>query len=342
MILKSYEIQKNKSNLSKYNFFLLYGENFGLKKDIKEYIEIEIKKKIKHLEISSLYENDILNNEENFFNSIFSGSLFSEKKIIIIHESTDKIINNVTNIYNKYVENVYLIFFSDVLEKKSKLRNFFEINKKTICVPCYLDSEKDLEIIAQLELKKSSISLSREAINLLIEKSNSDRNNLKNEIEKIKSYALNKKRIEFDEIKSLINFSGDHKSDVLVNECLCGNILHYKKVVSEIYINTINQVYLLRILSNKIQRLLKIKEKENKLDNLDKLINSSTPTIFWKEKPLVKKQLSIWNRNDLNKLINEINNTELLCKKNPEISNVIFFNFFTKICSKAKNSSLSY
>ena len=342
MILKSYEIQKNKSNLSKYNFFLLYGENFGLKKDIKEYIEIEIKKKDKHIEISSLYENDILNNEENFFNSIFSGSLFSEKKIIIIHESTDKIINNVTNIYNKYVENVYLIFFSDVLEKKSKLRNFFEINKKTICVPCYLDSEKDLEIIAQSELKKSSINLSREAINLLIEKSNSDRNNLKNEIEKIKSYALNKKRIEFDEIKSLINFSGDHKSDILVNECLCGNILQYKKVVSEIYISTINQVYLLRILSNKIQRLLKIKEKENKLNNLDKLINSSTPTIFWKEKPLVKKQLSIWNRNDLNKLINEINNTELLCKKNPEISKVIFFNFFTKICSKAKNSSLSY
>ena len=342
MILKSYEIQKNKSNLSKYNFFLLYGENFGLKKDIKEYIEIEIKKKDKHIEISSLYENDILNNEENFFNSIFSGSLFSEKKIIIIHESTDKIINNVTNMYNKYVENVYLIFFSDVLEKKSKLRNFFEINKKTICIPCYLDSEKDLEIIAQSELKKSSINLSREAINLLIEKSNSDRNNLKNEIEKIKSYALNKKRIEFDEIKSLINFSGDHKSDVLVNECLCGNILQYKKVVSEIYINTINQVYLLRILSNKIQRLLKIKEKENKLNNLDKLINSSTPTIFWKEKPLVKKQLSIWNRNDLNKLINEINNTELLCKKNPEISKVIFFNFFTKICSKAKNSSLSY
>ena len=339
MILKSYEIQKNKSNLSKYNFFLLYGENFGLKKDIKEYIEIEIKKKDKHIEISSLYENDILKNEENFFNSIFSGSLFSEKKIIIIHESTDKIINNVTNIYNKYVENVYLIFFSDVLEKKSKLRNFFEINKKTICVPCYLDSEKDLEIIAQLELKKSSISLSREAINLLIEKSNSDRNNLKNEIEKIKSYALNKKRIEFDEIKSLINFSGDHKSDILVNECLCGNILQYKKVVSEIYISTINQVYLLRILSNKIQRLLKIKEKENKLNNLDKLINSSTPTIFWKEKPLVKKQLSVWSRNDLNKLINEINNTELLCKKNPEISKVIFFNFFSEICKRANNYS---
>ena len=67
-------------------------------------------------------------------------------------------------------------------------------NKKTICIPCYLDSEKDLEIIAQTELRKNNISLSSEAINLLIEKSNSDRNNLKNEIEKIKSYFLNKKK----------------------------------------------------------------------------------------------------------------------------------------------------
>ena len=286
-----------------------------------------------------MYENDILNNEENFFNSIFSGSLFSSKKVITIHESTDKILSNLNNIYEKNPENISLIVFSEILEKKSKLRNFFEINKNTVCIPCYLDSEKDLEIITQNELKKNSISLSRESINLLIEKSNLDRNNLRNEIEKIKSYCYNKKKIELDEIKSLINFSGDYKSDILVNECLCGNISQYNKILSEFYISAINQVYLLRILSNKIQRLLKIKDKEDKPNNLDNLINSSKPAIFWKEKPLVKKQLSIWKSNDLNKLISEINDTELLCKKNQGISKVIFFNFFTKICNKARSFS---
>ena len=144
-----------------------------------------------------------------------------------------------------------------------------------------MDSEKDLEIIAQLEFKKNNISISREAINLLIEKSNADRNNLRNEIEKIKSYSLNKKKLELNEIKSLVNFSGDYKSDILVNECLCGNILQYKKIISELYINAINQVLLLRILSNKIQRLLKIKEQENKSNNLENLINISKPAIFW-------------------------------------------------------------
>ena len=74
-------------------------------------------------------------------------------------------------------------------------------------------------------------------------------------------------------------------------------------------------------------------------DNIDHLINNIKPTIFWKEKPMVKKQLSIWNISDLKKLVNEINNTEFLCKKNPQISKILFFNFFSEICKKANNFS---
>jgi len=339
MIIKSYEVKKNKLNLFKYNFFLLYGENLGLKKDIRKFIKSGIEKKESNVEILFLYESEILDNEENFYNFIYSGSLFGNKKIITIYEATDKIIKKISDIYDKYPDNVFLIIFSEILEKKSKLRNFFEANKKTICIPCYLDSEKDMGIIAQSELKKKNIVLPQEAINLLVEKSNSDRNNLRNEIEKIYLYTLSKKKLELDDIKSLINFSGDYKSDILINECLCGNIKQYKKIISELYFNTINQILLLRVLSNKIHRLIKIKTDKSKSSNVDNLINSIKPSIFWKERPLVKKQLSIWELNDLIKMVKEINNTELLCKKNPQIANGIFFNLFSEICRKASNFS---
>ena len=339
MILKSYEIQRNPSSFLKYNVFLLYGENNGLKKDIRESIKIVVGQQDANIELLSLYENDIIDNEENFYNSIYSGSLFSNKKIITINNGTDKIIKQINHIVDRYPENVFLIIFSDILEKKSQLRNFFEKNLKTLCIPCYLDGDKDLEIIARTELKKSNIILSRESINLLVEKSNNDRHNLKNEIEKIKSFSLNKKKIEFDEIKSIINFSGEYKSDSLINECLCGNILQYKKILSELYINTINQIFLLRILSRKIQRLLNMKELGANYNSLDSLLNASKPPIFWKEKPMVKKQLTIWSLNDLKMIIREVNDTEVLCKKNPQISKIIFFNFFTKICKKANNYS---
>ena len=339
MIIKSYEVKKNTQNFLKYNLCLLYGENFGLKKDIREFIKITIKQKDDNVEILSLYEDEILNDDENFYNLIYSGSLFSNKKIVTIHEASDKIVKKINDIYDNNPKNVFIIIFSEILEKKSKLRNFFEKNKNTICIPCYQDNEKNLEIILQNEIKKNNISLSREAINLIIEKANSDRLNLKNEIEKIKSFSLNKKKLELDEIKFLINFSGDYKSDILINECLCGNISQYKKIVSEIYIGTINQILLLRILSNKTQRLLNLKEKESETKDLDNLINSSKPPIFWKEKPLIKKQLSIWNLKDLKKIIDQINSTELQCKKNPQIAKAIFFNFFSTICNKANSFS---
>jgi len=337
VIIKSYEIQRNPLNFIKYNLFLLYGENDGLRKDIKESIKVAVNQQNTHIELLSLYENDIIDNEENLYNSIYSGSLFSNKKIITINNGTDKIIKQVKDIVEKFPENVFLIIFSGVLDKKNKLRNLFETNIKTLCIPCYLDSDKDLEIIAKTEFKKNDIILSRELINLLIEKSNNDRNNLRNEIGKITSFALNKKNLEIDEIKSIINFSGEYKSDSLINECLCGNIAQYKKILSELYLNTVNQISLLRILSNKIQRLLYMKEMERNYNDLDGLLNASKPPIFWKEKPMVKKQLTIWTLGNLKKTIYEINDIELLCKKNPQISNMVFFYFFTRICKKANN-----
>ena len=167
MIIKSYEIKKNKLNFLKNNFYLLYGENYGLKKDVEIFIKNEIKKNTS-IEILKLYENEIIDNEESFYNFIYSGSLFSDKKVITIYNGTDKIINKITDIYEKYPESVYIIVFSEILEKKSKLRDFFEKEKKTICIPCYSDNEKNLEIIARAELTKNNIKLSREIINLLM------------------------------------------------------------------------------------------------------------------------------------------------------------------------------
>ena len=339
MIIKSYEVKRNNKNFLTCNLNLLYGENIGLKKDIREFIKNTIKQKNNNLELISLYEDEILANDENFYNLIYSGSLFGDSKIITIYEATDKIVKKLSDIYEKHPQNIFLIIFSEILEKKSKLRNFFEKNKDTICIPCYLDSDKDLEIILQNELRKDKIALSKEVINLVVQKSNSDRNNLKNEIEKIKSFSLNKKNLDIGDIKLLINFSGDYKSDILINECLCGNILQYKKIITEFYTNTLNQIMLLRILSNKIQRLLKLKEQENSKNNIDSIINSSRPPIFWKEKPQIKKQLSIWSLEELNRIINKINSAELLCKKNPQIAKIVFFNLFSNICKKANKYS---
>ena len=70
-------------------------------------------------------------------------------------------------------------------------------------------------------------------------------------------------------------------------------------------------------------------------NNIDTLINEIKPIIFWKEKPIVRKQLTVWKINDLKKMIYQINNIEISCKKNPHSSAPILFNFLTGLCKKA-------
>ena len=158
MIIKSYEILNNPINFIKYNLFLLYGENNGLKNDVVEKLKNLLNKKHNKIEFTSIYENEIIENGENFYNSIYSGSLFSTHKMIVINSGSDKILKNINDINEHSPENVTITIFADVLDKKSKLRNLFEKNKNTICIPCYLDNEKDLNIIATSELKKKKYS----------------------------------------------------------------------------------------------------------------------------------------------------------------------------------------
>ena len=82
----------------------------------------------------------------------------------------------------------------------------------------------------------------------------------------VADHLMKKNDLNSVTIKSISDDLVCYKTDNLVNDCLCGNILQYKKNLSELYTNTINQIFLLRILNNKIQRLLSMKEKQNNLE----------------------------------------------------------------------------
>ena len=338
MILKSYEIEKSTFSFVNKKVFLIYGENLGLKKDIKLLIKESINKNF-NCESVSLHEDDILKDQNIFYDFIYSGSLFTNQKILFIDNCSDKLIKYIEDILLKFPEDITLVLISNMLEKKSKLRNFFEEKKNIFCIPCYLDTEKNLQVIAQKKFLIAKKNISNESLNLIIRKSGGDRDYLLNEINKILLFAENKEGIEYDEVKNLISSANEIKSDNLINTCLCGNQEEFKKYFSELYINSTNQILILKILSNKIQRLIKIKEKNKNDQNLDFLINNLRPSIFWKEKPLLKKQLGLWNLKNLKKKILELNKIELLCKKNPKSSSIILSDFLINTCRSVSSYS---
>ena len=189
MIFRSFEFKK--IEVKKYNFYLFYGENEGLKKEL---IDNNFKKTFQN-SIYSYEENLILQNQKNFFDEILTKSFFETEKLIIISEASNKIIDIIEELIEKKIQDIYIILLTYKLDKKSKLRTLFEKDKKLICVPFYSDNYQSLFYIADNFFKKKNIPVSQEILNTLINRANGDRQNLQNEIDKIDSFLINKKKL---------------------------------------------------------------------------------------------------------------------------------------------------
>ena len=330
MIVKNYESKKIDIKLNK--FFLLNGDNDGAKED---FIKSILKEKYVNSEI--YFENEILNNLENFYSSISTKSFFDDEKIIIIKKSTNKILNLVEEIREKSFKDLILILNADLLDKKSKLRNFFEKEKETICVAFYADTHKTLNIIANNFLRDIKLSLSQQSINLIIEKSNGSRQHLQNELEKINSLSLTNKKIEINQIMKITNLGNQNTISELIDLCLIKNKVKMIKMLNENNFTGDDSILILRSLLNKTKRLFNLSKSYQVNRNIDSLVLSYKPTIFWKEKDLVKQQIKIWSLINIKKLISQISTIEQLVKQTPLQSKIILSDFLLKISAKTNS-----
>ena len=318
MIIKSFEL--NKKKLENYKYFLFYGENEGYKEE--SLVSITKNKK----NINYYFENEILNNEESFLESLITKSFFENEKIIIIKKASEKIFKMIDEIIKKEIDDISIIVLAGELTKKSKLRSLFEKKTSLICSAFYSDNYQSLSFIVNEFLKDKKIPLSREIINLLIERCNGSRLHLKNELTKIENFAFNNKKVTYEDIHKLTNLSDNYHISELVDNCLAKNKSKLIKIINENNFSNEETISILRIFLYKSKRLYDLKKECNDR-NVENVISSFKPPIFWKDKEIIKIQLNNWTLEKIKFLLIEINRTEVLIKKNFTLSLKILLDF---------------
>ena len=331
MILKSFEL--NKLKLNNHDFYLFYGDNEGLKEElIKNLFEKNYLDKIHRYE-----EREILDNENNFFNGIFTKSFFDNEKLIIINRATDKIKVLIEGLIEKHPQDIQFILNSKNLEKKSILRKFFEKEKLAVCIPFYEDNNQTLNSIISQFFRNKKIRISQQLINILIERSRGDRKNLNNELVKIEAFSLNKKNISLEKIIKLTNLADNYSASELIDHSLAKNTRKTVTILNENNYSDEDNIIIIRTLLTKLKRLLKIYELVDEKNNIEQAISSCKPPVFWKDKPLVTQQIRSWKKDSLKNLIYKTNEIELLIKKNSSIAKNILSDFIINNSRKANN-----
>ena len=321
MIIKSFELDK----LNSYNFnlHLIYGNNEGIKEDIIN------NKYLKDFsgEVLKYEEQELLNSKDEFISSLLTKSLFETNKLIIVSRCSDKLSNLLAEILENEITETKIIIKSSNLEKKSKLRNLFEKEKKAVCTPVYEDDSRSLNSVINIFLREQNFNLSQEIKNILIERSKGDRINLKNELIKLKNLSISKNKLSTEDVLKLSNLAENYSVFELSDNYLAKNSKKVSNILNENNYSSEDCILIIRTILNKSKRLLKIRTEIDNNSNIDQVISSFKPPIFWKEKDIIKKQAQSWSTDQVKEIIFKINDLEALVKKNTPNSMLFVSNF---------------
>lgn len=331
MIFKSFLVEQNINLIADKNLILFYGENLGLKNDFKKLIQYNAPEN----RIMNFTQEEIIRNQESFLSEISNLSLFEKKKIYYISECNDKILEFIKE--NKKIISGKLIYlFSNILDKQSKLRNHFEKVKDDAIIPCYADNEITIKKIILNRLKGFK-GLSAENVNLISDNCNFDRVKLNNELSKIKTYFENK-NLESNQLESLLDYKINDDFNLLKDEALSGDKIKTNKLLSDTVMDADRNVYYLAIINKSLKKLSDTSTIAEQI-SIDEAINIIRPPIFWKEKPILKRQLLKWDSKKIKQVQEETYNLELKIKSNAQADkNLLIKKLLIDICELANAS----
>ena len=330
MLLKSQEISLKKKDFFKEKIILLYGENLDLINDLNQQITskfIEEEKVPK-----SIFEEDIIKSPENIISYYLNGSLFDDNKnISIIKNCSDKILDIINKIKNNINDNI-IILNSEVLLKNSKLRQFGEYDKLAICIPCYQETKFDIKKFLTHQLQANNIRLPDSQNETIINSSSLKRSKIKEVIEKLTLYK-NSGKITDQIIEEICTDVDLKKNDEIIDILLSKNAKNINEFIANMSNYEKNFIEIIIILRSFIIKILDI-QKNNKNLSIDERIESYKPPIFWKDKDRIKNILKIWNTNNLEKFLSNLNVIETEFKRNDLNQDTQFYYFLTQNLSK--------
>ena len=244
------------------------------------------------------------------------------------------------NIIEEILENIQeerIFLFSNVLDKRSKLRSFFEKSKTSGIVPCYQDNEITIKRIIMKKLTGYQ-GLSSEVTDFIIQNTGLDRNKVNNEIDKIIS-CFKDKKIDLKKIDLLLNIKTSDDFNLLKDEALNGNKINTNRLLADTVFEVENNIYYLNTINQRINKLNEIENMKKDNSNIESLISNLKPAVFWKDKPMLIQQSKKWNKEKLTKALNETYNVEVSIKSKSYIrKDLLIKNLIIDLCSTANSA----
>lgn len=183
------------------NVYLLYGEEAYLRKQYRDKLRDAL------VSVDDSMNNTIYSGKEIDVNEVIdmAGTMpfFAERRVIVIENSgwmktgNDRMADFVKNV----PETTYLIFAEEEVDKRNKL--FKAVSSKGYAAVCEIQDEATLKKWIMGLLKKENKLITPDALNLLLDRTGTDMENIRREVEKLICYKYEEEGITAKDVEDL-------------------------------------------------------------------------------------------------------------------------------------------
>ena len=323
MLIKENQLlQKFKEQNLNYVPLLLYGTNEGLIRE--NYIKLKNFFNQTNFEEIHVVGKLITEQPEVLIDEIKTVSMFNDHKIITIDQPLDKNVEIFEEAFAMLPSNTLIIVLANNLKKTSKIRKFFENSKSFFACANYEDDLRSNSQQIQALEKYIGKAFNKDIKNYLNQNLSSDRMISNHEVDKIiLLYYGNDATPELEEIKLIFNDNSDLGLSKISQLAFSGKPNKVSINLNRIFAEGVNPIAVVRTMLNYVQRIQVTQIALKKTNDFESAIKSLKPPVFWKDKDNFKLHCKKWPINETVLNFNLLVNTELSCKADYNLTNIL-------------------
>ncbi len=319
-----------------YKGALIYGPDFGSVTDVAEQIAKMITPNLKDdFCVVRLNPAKIKEKKTVVLDEANALSLMGGRRIVWIKEADNTCAFVVDEVLDQIKTDTFVLMTADNLTKASALRVAAENHNRFLCVACYADDEKDVQAMITDVLQSNGLQISSKAMTILKERLGENRLITRRELEKLITYMGNTKNIEENDVRAIITQTGTSSYDDLCMAVAGGFSQQADTSYQLLLASGETSVGVVRVLIGYFNKLLLAVNAINKGEAVPIAVKRVLRAAQFKLEADVRRQLTIWNKNNLIKVLNLLAETEKQTKTTGFPADLMVARAVLSICAVA-------
>ena len=200
------------------------------------------------------------------------------------------------------------------LPSRSLLRRAFEAARSSVAIGCYPDTPRELATVIRETLASHRVTASRDAGQFLVDHLGGDRLLTRSELEKLALYAGEGGRVELEDARLSVSDTAALELDDAVTAAAEGDAVRVERVLGRVFQQGESPVSIIRALLRHLQRLHVLTARLSGGANIDDVMRTARPPIFFNQEDTFRRQLGLWTEARLRPQLDRIAKAELNMK----------------------------